>query len=671
MGALVGGLYASGLSPGSIHSVVAGLDWERILADTPSRTSLGFSLRAEELRYPIQLEIGLSRKGLQLPGGLISGQDLGLLLRLHTLPVAGVEDFSRLPTPFAAVATDIATGERVVLEDGDLVQAMRSSMAIPVVFSPVEWEGRLLVDGGKVDNLPVELARAMGADAVIAVDVSPQLLDVEELRSMVGISEQLAHLASRESIVRQLPLADLALEMKLEGVGVFDFRDADSIISQGESVTRLKEVALSRWSLSPSDYEAYRLARARRRPAVPIAPGRLAMDVPAWVDERLVLARVDPSLRDTLDTDLAQAWVRNVYALGEFERVGYDLSSAESPDLTLEAIAKPRGPNLLRLRIDLVTDSGGEAPARLAFDGAAEYVRTRIGSRAAEWRTDVRTGTTTGIETSFRQPLDFAGRWFVEPNALVIEIQRAVYAGEAEVTEYETRRAIAGIDFGHSIGLSAEARAGFAWGRETSELDPALDLPPDRFPTVSENVAEIRASLVVDRLDSVNLPRRGVFADGTVRASREALGADHSWTRFAAEGRGYWSVGPHTVLASVTGGGSSPASRLPAREEFLVGGFGSLSGFSEGELRGEAFTVVRGGWLRRVTEIPPALWAVVAGGWIEVGDAWNPSLDEAFDPRIAVTATVGAETLIGPIFFAWSRAEGNQGRLTISLGRFP
>ena len=672
MGAIVGGLYASGLPPDSMRIMIEDIDWERILADTPPRESLSSFRRAAERHYPVEIEIGLSLAGLRLPSGLISGHDLGLLLRRYTLPVAAVEDFSRLPIPYAAAATDLSTGQRVVLDGGDLVEAMRASMAIPVVFSPVERDGRLLVDGGLIDNLPVELARAMGADVVIAVDASSPLLEEEELRSILGISSQLVTLASRESLVRQLPLADLVIELGFERIGIFDFRDADSIVSLGEAAARKQARALSRWSLSVAEYEARRSERARRRPAPPPAPGRLSVDAPEWVDERLALSRVDPTLRDTLDADLAEDWARNVHAIGEFERVGYDLSpGGEHPALVLAAHAKPRGPNLLRLGIDLATDSGGETPARIAFEGVAGYIRTRIGSRAAELRADFRAGTTTGIETTFRQPLDFAGRWFVEPSLQAVEIQRPVYVGEAAVTEYETRRVMAGVEIGHSIGLSTEGRVGLARGRETSEHDPAIDGLGDRFPEIAEDTAEIRASLIVDRVDSINLPRRGAFARVAARVSREELGADRSWARFSTEARGYWSRGPTTVFASAAGGASSPASDLPVREEFLLGGFGSLSGFGDGELRGEAFSIARAGWLHRIVEIPPALRAVLAGGWIEAGDAWDPSLDEEFDARVTLTAAVGAETIAGPIFFAWSRAEGGRGRLTFSIGRSP
>jgi NTE family protein len=284
---------------------------------------------------------------------------------------------------------------------------------------------------------------------------------------------------------------------------------------------------------------------------------------------------------------------------------------------------------------------------------------------------DVRAGTTSGIEAAYRQPLDFAGLWFVEPSALAVEVQRPVFSAETSDTEYEVRRALIGLDLARALGLSGEARIGVRGGRETAELDsPSVD-PPDRFPTVGENAVEARASIVVDRLDAVGIPRRGVYAGAFLRASREELGAERSWTAVSLDGRAYWSRGPHTLFARGAGGAGSPARRLPVREEFLLGGFGSLAGYGEGELRGEAFAVGRAGWLRRVAELPPALRAVVAGGWVEAGDAWDPSVDEELDPRWAGTVAVGAETLLGPVFLAWSRAEGGRGRVTVSVGRSP
>ena len=672
MGAIVGGLYASGLPPDSIRALVSRVDWEALLTDAPPRSALDFPHRARHRRDTVEIEIGLSRAGLRWPGGLISGQDLGLLLRRVTLPVASVDEFARLPTPFAAVATDVVTFERIVLDDGDLVEAMRASMAIPVAIAPVEIDGRLLVDGGLVDNLPVDLAREMGADIVIAVDVTPPLLGPDELTGLVGITQQVARRLGREGVERQLASADVGIAPDLDGFGVFDFRQAEEILLRGSSAAAGRTSLLTTWSLSPEGYRAYRSGRALRRREPPTELAGIRVDAPDWFDDRLALSRVDPQLFRRFDADLAERAAGRVHAIGELERVGYDIdATAGAPALVIEAHDKPRGPHLLLFGIDLVMDSAGEASPRLAFDGVMSYLRTRIGARAAEWRVDLRAGVTSGIETAFRQPIDFGGRWFVEPSASAIQVHRPVFPDGAAETEYDTHRGLVGLDVGRALGLSGEVRVGVRGGRESSELDPASSGLTARFPTVAEDAAGLRASVVVDRLDAVGIPRHGIYASATARASREELGADRTWATAALDGRAYWSRGPHTVFARGAVGGASPADRLPVHEEFLLGGFGSLAAYADGELRGEAFAVARAGWLRRVAEVPPAFRAVVAGAWVEGGDAWEPSLDEEFDARLTVTAAVGVETLLGPIFLAWSRSEGGRGRLTLSLGRSP
>ena len=669
MGAIVGGLYASGLPADSIRALVAGAQWETILSDRPPRSALDFPHRTRQRRYTVEIEAGLSGAGLTLPGGLISGQELGLLLRRATLPVAAVERFDRLPIPYAAVATDIVKFERVVIDEGDLVEAMRASMAIPIAIAPVEIEGRLLVDGGLVDDLPVELARDLGADVVIAVNVTPPLLEREAIAGLVGIAQQVTRGLGLQGVDHQLASADVGIVPELEDIGVFDFRRTDEIIQLGEAAARSSSAALASWSLSEPAYAEYRAALLRRRPGSPTSVSDVRIDGPEWFDDRIALTRVDPRLMRLFSPDLAEEAVRQIHATGEVERVGYDIvPAAGAPALVFDIHEKPHGPHLILSGIDLVLDSAEEMPLQVAFDGVAAYVRTRIGTRSATWRVEAEVGTTTAIGTAFRQPLDFAGRWFVEPSVHAGRIERRVHLGVEPDAEYETRRAIVGLDVGRTLGLSGEARIGVRAGRESSE--PSTPALIARFPDEGETTAELRASLVVDRVDAAGIPRRGIYAGLTTRASRKELGAERTWATALLDLRSYGSRGRHTVFARVTAGGSSPAQRLPVREEFLVGGFGSLAGWSDGELRGEAFGVARAGWLARVAELPPAFRAVVAGGWADAGDAWEPSLDEDPAARVAVTAALGVETPLGPAFLALTRAEDG-GRVTFSIGRSP
>ncbi|HET6362727.1 MAG TPA: patatin-like phospholipase family protein [Gemmatimonadota bacterium] len=671
MGAIVGGLYASGLPSDSLRALFIGAEWETILSDRPPRSALDFNHRARQHRYTVDIGVGLSGKGPVLPRGLIAGQELGLLLRRATLPVASVDQFDRLPIPFSAVATDIRRFERVVLRQGDLVEAMRASMAIQIAITPVEIGDRLLVDGGLVDDLPVELARDMGADVIIAVDVTPKLLEPSDVRDLVDIGQQALRGLALQGVERQLASADVGVVPKLDDIDVFDFRRTDEIIELGETAARSSSAALKQWSLSEAAYDAYRASIRERRPSVPTSLSGVRIDAPKWFDERIALTRVDPRLFDTFTPELGEDAARRAHAMGELERVGYDLApTADATELVLDIQEKPHGPHLLVSGIDLVLDSAREAPPHLTFDGVAAYVRTRIGARAAEWRIETEVGTTTGIGTVFRQPLDFAGRWFVEPSVRADRIERKVYMDQVSDAEYETRRATVGLDVGRTVGLSGELRIGIRAGRESSEADPSSTGLEVRFPDEAETTAELRASVVVDRLDAVGIPRRGLYAGLTTRASREELGADRTWAKASLDTRAYGSRGRNTLFVRAAAGGSTPAERLPVREEFLLGGFGSLGGLGDGELRGEAFAVTRVGWLVRVAELPPSFRAVVAGGWVDAGDVWDPSLDEDPAARGAMTIALGLDLPLGPLFLACTRAR-NGGRVTFSIGRSP
>jgi NTE family protein len=191
MGAIVGGLYASGMTPDELEELVNSLDWADALRDRPSRQNKTFRRKQDDTDFPIPFEVGVTMDGMKLPRGLIQGQKLQLILREKLLPVAGISHFDDLPTPFRAVASDIATGEEYVMSQGDLAVAVRASMSAPGVFAPVEIDGRMLVDGGLVGNVPVHVVRDLGVDIIIAVDVEFPLYQPDVLHSALAISEQM------------------------------------------------------------------------------------------------------------------------------------------------------------------------------------------------------------------------------------------------------------------------------------------------------------------------------------------------------------------------------------------------------------------------------------------------------------------------------------------------
>ncbi|HEY5623513.1 MAG TPA: patatin-like phospholipase family protein, partial [Gammaproteobacteria bacterium] len=208
IGAIIGGFYASGMTVDEIEEVVNTVEWDQaFLEDTP-RQLLSFRRKRDDDLFLVDQKPGLNDGEFELPLGVVQGQVIDLILTEKTLPVAHISDFDELPIPFRAVAADITTGEAVVLGDGNLAAAIRASMSVPAVIAPIEIDGRLLVDGGVVMNLPVEVAEAMGADIVIAVDISAPLFSREELTSVLAVTGQLTNILTRRGTEQQIATLD-------------------------------------------------------------------------------------------------------------------------------------------------------------------------------------------------------------------------------------------------------------------------------------------------------------------------------------------------------------------------------------------------------------------------------------------------------------------------------
>jgi NTE family protein len=666
MGAIIGGLYAAGIPADSLAAVARNADWERLLSDARPRDMLDPRRREEGLRYAFEFELGWGRHGPRLPPGLIAGQALSLSLRRLTLPVASVEDFTQLPIPFACVATDLGTGQAVVLGEGDLVRALRASMAIPVVFSPVEIDGRRFVDGGLTNNAPVDLARRMDAEIVIAVDATPPIDPVEEVATLLEVTEQVAAFITRRTTAPQLALADVVITLDMEDFGIFDFSEADSVVARGAAAARAQAAELERWALPPDEYAAWR--RGRTPPPLPPRIDEVRVDAPDGIDPRRILGRAGLVPGDSLDPERIERAAELAYGTGEFERVEYDLERFDAGNAAvLRAVPQPFGRDVLRLGARLLTDSGG-ADLRtgiVTFSGNVAWVRRGWNARGGESRAEVRFGQENALIADWHQPLDFGGRWFVAPSVLASSMRQPLYVEGKIEAEYDVRRLELALDAGAVPGRSTEIRVGFrrAWNDAgTVGTDIAL-LPP-----ADEKVGAIAASVVIDRLEDVTWPRSGVYAGAELLSARARWGSDREWDRLAVEAAAFGDFGGTTAF--VAGGlGSALDTPLPPSEEYRLGGPLSLSGFGPGELRGRYAGAFRGGVYRPLASVPPSSRGIMIGAWIEAGQAWaEPDQVDFDDLAWAATIAAGAETVVGSLLLSYGRAEGGRGRITFGLG---
>jgi NTE family protein len=662
MGAIVGGLYASGLSPAQIRTALLEVNWPDLFNDRPPRRDLAYRRKEDDSSDLIKLEMGIRDGRLLLPRGLVAGQKIAFALQSLTLPAARVRDFDRLPIPFRAVATDLGTGEMVVLQSGNLADALHASMSIPGIVAPFEMDGRILGDGGLVRNLPVDVARSMGVDVVIAVDVSSPLLSPEELRSLPDITLQVTGIMTHENVEDQIRDADIVIAPDLGTITATDYTRADEILAAGAAAARAQGEALGRYALT-NDAFAEWLAHARAPLPGPPQIDAVAVEGYTRVDRRIIERRLKTRAGGPLDLPTLKSDLARIYELGDFEQVDYVLEQeGDRTRLVIRTREKSWGPNYLRFGLNMRNDFQGDTD----FNIISRLTMTRLDPLGAEWRSDVEFGETRRVSSEFYQPLDFSGTFFVAPSVDYANAIVGVFEGDNRIADYQTRAISGSLALGAQLGRYGEARIGVIRGRVRGRPkvgDPAL-------PVLIVPTAAYAARFVVDRLDEANFPHQGRAAGLDVYLSRRRLGANESYDWLAGSIVQVFSRGRHHFFMGLDGG-TNLGSTIPFYDEFGAGGLFSLSGFKQGQLRGQLFGMSRAGYYRRSGKLSGVFGqGIYLGGWLEAGNAWAASRDVGLDDlHYAATLALGVDSFLGPIFIAYGHADGGHDAFYLSMGR--
>jgi NTE family protein len=699
MGAVVGGFYAAGYSPEGLRVGFEDVDWQSLFSEQPDYGDLALRRKVDERRYG-DLELGLTDFKPQLPPALLAGQKLDFLLQALLVRVAGVRDFDRLPTPYRAVATDLADGRSVVLADGDLAEALRASLAIPGVFSPVRRGGVVLVDGGLSNNLPVDVVREMGVDVVIAISTGIGPLEPDTL-DVLGVLGQAVGMAGLQTTRRQAEEVDLLVEPELPAVGPIDFSRCSELARLGRQGVLARRADLTPLSVGTAAWERYLAQRRERRlrlgpgaaagspdgayvppgtgfspPAVLGTDAPLVGQVRVVGAEEVTEARALRSIRtspgDPLDLGQVGDDVARLYALGDFETVGvrWERSSTVGDaqgtlDVVYVLSEKSWGPGVLRFGFLVTDDFEGNTHTEVRLG----YRRPSLNRLGAEWRLDAEAGRTRGLSTELYQPLDPAGRWFVAPHASERHTIEDLYVDDRKLAEYAAVTTVGGVDLGARLGVDGEARIGLFKGWAEAEVETGPPLLPD----LDVNLGGVTASVLVDRLDQPDLPTDGHLLSLVGRSSLRGLGADDDYTRIelVAVLHESFGAGERNGAFLHLAGGASPGSELPPYDAFRLGGILSLSGFGEGQLRGDAYAVVRLGASRRLLELPGQFASrVELVSWVEAGNVFaDDSAADVSDLLWAGTVALALDTRLGPVYVAYGLAETGQDRVYAAVGK--
>jgi len=675
MGAIVGGLYASGMKADQIEEAFKKINWTNLFSTRVSREELSQRRKEQDFELSTALELGWRDGEFRAPQGAVSSRGLDALLRRYTLPAQEISDFNRLPIPFRAVATDMETGQPVILDQGDLATALRSSMSVPGVFPATEVNGRILGDGGLVDNVPVDVARAMGADIVIVVNIGTPLAGRDTLNSAIGLTAQMINILTEQNVRRSLDSLgprDILIQPQLGNLTSGDFDKVAQLIDIGEAGARASADRLAALSAPNTQYADWQLAT--QAPSVP--PTQL--DFVAFSGTTVTNpGRLQPQLEskagEPFDPAKAERDARYLAASGDYVQADYRLVHDTRGDgllFTLED--KPWGPTYLNAGLDLSTDFSGNS----AFNVKLALNRHWLTPNGTEWRAAVQIGEVPRLFTELYHPLNWniglSDDWFLAGWTDAKRAKLSVFNrnGGDKIGELRRSQLRIGLDLGQPWGNLGEVRVGPVY--EATRSDPLLVGSTDALASTQETWQEmgLRGRVVVDQLDYANFPQRGYrFETDALVGTQHARDGDNNlaWVESQATGAVSWGRQTLTLHGEVKAANAASASTVG---RYSLGGFQQLSGYQPGQVSGNAMVYGRLNWYMRLAETPVFARGFFVGTSIEAGNAWLDYHDLRLTGlRYGGSVFLGADTGLGPMYLGLTWAPRGEAGLALVIGR--
>lgn len=668
MGAIVGGLYATGVRADELEELVSSMDWTAALSDQPARRTLSFRRKQDEREFPVNFELGVRGSDLLLPQGVIQGQELELLLRELTLSASHISNFDDLPIPFRAIASDIVAGEPVVLKRGDLAKAIRASMSVPGVFAPTRIDDKMLVDGGIVGNLPINVMKEMGVDVIIAVDVEFPLYEAAELDSVLAISEQMLTVLIRKETLRQIETlsdTDILIRPELGTYASANFADIIQTIEPGQQAAIAQTSSLQKLSMTSDEWQPYIAQRKLSRNLnETLAFVRVKHD--GKLAPRVLESRLSVEAGDAINAKLLAQNADRLYGLQLYQHVGYRLVDEDGKTgVEYSAVTKTWGPNFLQFGVSLEDDFEGST----AFNLAARMTRSGLNRLGAEWRTDLQLGTDPTLLTEFYQPLSFDSRLFVAPRLELRQSNLNAFSLDDTVARYRVTEGDLRLDIGRELGTIGEFRVGIYRGGGQARVkvgDPSI-------PNIEFDTGGAFAQLRFDTVDNSRFPRKGVLADIRWNLSRPGLGADNKFDTFEGEYSQTWSRGKNSLQFGLVYA-TTINSDTTVQDYFPLGGFLRLSGLERGEISGPHAALTRLVYYRRVGDTTGDLFEtpIYVGFSAEAGNVWQTRDEISFDTlQINGSLFAGVDSFFGPVYLAAGFAENNETNFYLFIGAPP
>ena len=666
MGALVGGAYAAGVRPDKMHQMLNETDVGALFIDRPPRSQIPQRIKREDYKPLFDFTLGFNHGKVQLPAGASAGYKFELFLRQLVGPGASVSglDFDDLPVPYRAVATDLESGEMKVFDHGTLPEVMRASMSLPAIVAPIRIDGRAYVDGGLVRNLPIDVARPLCGDVIIAVNLGTPLKSLDRMPSVIGVAGQSINLLTEQNVQRsitELNDTDVLITPDLEGFSSGDFGASEPIVERGLEAAEDKMEALSAFSLDEESYASWLAERERRRLPEPeivrieiVESERFGTDA---VERDLEVETGDAFSYDELHDDLAR-----LYGRGDFSYLGYSVVDDEAgATVLIDAEAKPWGPGYLKFGIDARTDFDSPTQANLA----ASYRRTWVNTLGAEWRVDAQIGYDSLLSTEFLQPLQIRDGVFVAPYAFGQRTFKQFYNEELRLGQLRINSLAVGLDLGLTDAIGELRLGPYIMDVRT---EPDFGAITSLLPSQEATQAGFRLTGVLDHLDSVSFPRAGWFLELHARGADESWGSDDEFGVGQIVARGVKSFGKNTFALRAEWG-ERLSGRVEVYDQFVLGGPGRLSGLFLDQLTGTRYNLATLFYYRRFGNMPTQIGrGIYAGFSAETGRINDVLMKDPWDWSSSAAVFWGADTILGTLVIGYGYSSLGQGNAYLTIG---
>ncbi len=687
MGSYVAGMYALGYSADEVTQKTLQMDWNKGYQDKVTRQDLSLRKKVQADEFQLQTDIGLSDGKVKLPEGMYQGQGMAALLREATSNLPELRSFNELPLPYRAIATDMETVQPVVLDRGNLALVMQASMSIPGALKPVEIDSKLLADGGIVNNLPIDIALKMGADVIIAVDISDKLKPKSELNSAFGLVDQLTTFMTRSGTERQLSLLrpqDLLLTPEVSSYSVSDFSRMLEIVGRGESAANGMAKQLSTLSVSPEVYDEYQRNKLDRRAQLSGQPAyyldKIVIHNNSRLSDEVIKGMLQVETGKVQTNENLEAGIERINALGTFERVTYQIDEEQGQNvLVVNATEKGWGPDYLDFTFAIEEDFS----SRSDYSYGVAYTLTNLNSLGGELRNEFSLGTWKHLRSEFYTPFDAEQRYYWQLGGGYDNETRSLYLSQAQrlwddqplgssSSNYvDMKSGTWGID--SELGWSPQPWQQLALGMRAARSD--LDLQ-GASSSITVNTWGPYLSYDLDSLDSRAFPEKGHYLSGRMTYAHSQGGEDLTTDREWGLVSELSLIQPlrlyerHTLNMRLSGGGSAVSDLQPMYLQDL-GGLFNLSGYQRYQLSGryKLFGAMIYSYRLLDNNFGAFKSPLYLGFSLERGNIWAAKSEMNWnDMQNAASIYVGSDTFLGPVYLAYGQADSGDSSAYLLFG---